>query len=31
VQHVPTLKERFIAEARGESGALPKLLAGLTV
>jgi 2-octaprenyl-6-methoxyphenol hydroxylase len=31
VQHAPMLKDRFIAEARGESGALPKLLAGLTV
>jgi 2-octaprenyl-6-methoxyphenol hydroxylase len=31
VQHAPILKDRFIAEARGESGALPKLLAGLTV
>jgi 2-octaprenyl-6-methoxyphenol hydroxylase len=31
VQHAPMLKDRFIAEARGESGALPKLLAGLVV
>ncbi|MEO5493925.1 MAG: UbiH/UbiF/VisC/COQ6 family ubiquinone biosynthesis hydroxylase [Sphingomonas sp.] len=31
VQRAPSLKDRFIAEARGESGALPKLLAGLTV
>jgi len=31
VQRSPALKDRFIAEARGESGALPKLLAGLTV
>lgn len=31
VQRAPALKDRFIAEARGESGALPKLLAGLTV
>jgi 2-octaprenyl-6-methoxyphenol hydroxylase len=31
VQRTPVLKDRFIAEARGESGALPKLLAGLTV
>jgi 2-octaprenyl-6-methoxyphenol hydroxylase len=31
VQHAPILKDRFIAEARGESGALPKLLAGLVV
>ncbi len=31
VQRAPLLKDRFIAEARGESGALPKLLAGLTI
>ena len=31
VQRAPALKDRFIAEARGESGALPKLLAGSTV
>ena len=31
VQRSPSLKDRFIGEARGESGALPKLLAGLTV
>ncbi|MBN8816132.1 MAG: UbiH/UbiF/VisC/COQ6 family ubiquinone biosynthesis hydroxylase [Sphingomonas sp.] len=31
VQRAPALKDRFIAEARGESGVLPKLLAGLTV
>jgi 2-octaprenyl-6-methoxyphenol hydroxylase len=31
VQRSPALKDRFIAEARGESGALPKLLAGLSV
>jgi len=31
VQRAPMLKDRFIAEARGESGALPKLLAGLPV
>jgi len=31
VQHAPMLKDRFIAEARGESGALPKLLAGMVV
>jgi 2-octaprenyl-6-methoxyphenol hydroxylase len=31
VQRSPALKDRFIREARGESGALPKLLAGLTV
>lgn len=31
VQRAPVLKDRFIAEARGESGALPKLLAGLPV
>ena len=28
---IPPLKRRFVAEARGESGALPKLLSGLTV
>ena len=31
VQRLPALKDRFIGEARGESGALPKLLAGMTV
>ena len=31
VQHMPTLKSRFIAEARGESGDVPKLLQGMTV
>jgi len=31
VQRLPALKDRFIAEARGESGALPRLLAGLPV
>jgi 2-octaprenyl-6-methoxyphenol hydroxylase len=31
VQRSPALKDRFISEARGESGALPKLLAGLSV
>ncbi|MHA6721621.1 UbiH/UbiF/VisC/COQ6 family ubiquinone biosynthesis hydroxylase [Sphingomonas sp. RS2018] len=31
VQRVPALKDRFMAEARGESGQVPKLLSGLTV
>lgn len=31
VNAVPPLKDRFMAEARGESGDLPKLLQGLTV
>ena len=31
VNAIPPLKDRFMAEARGESGALPKLLQGLTV
>ena len=31
VQRVPTLKNRFMAEARGESGDLPSLLAGQLV
>jgi len=31
VDRIAPLKERFMAEARGESGALPKLLQGLTV
>lgn len=31
VQALPPLKDRFMAEARGESGAVPKLLQGLTV
>ena len=31
VQRIPPLKARFMAEARGESGALPRLLQGLTV
>lgn len=31
VQRTPLLKNRFMAEARGESGALPKLLIGETV
>ncbi|WP_375391129.1 UbiH/UbiF/VisC/COQ6 family ubiquinone biosynthesis hydroxylase [uncultured Sphingomonas sp.] len=31
VDAVPPLKDRFMAEARGESGALPKLLHGRTV
>jgi 2-octaprenyl-6-methoxyphenol hydroxylase len=30
VQAMPPLKDRFMAEARGESGAVPKLLQGLT-
>ena len=31
VQRIPPLKARFMDEARGESGALPKLLQGMTV
>jgi len=31
VNAIPPLKDRFMAEARGESGDLPKLLQGLTV
>jgi len=31
VQKLPPLKDRFMAEARGESGEVPKLLQGLTV
>ncbi|WP_419809338.1 UbiH/UbiF/VisC/COQ6 family ubiquinone biosynthesis hydroxylase [Sphingomonas sp.] len=31
VNAIPPLKERFMAEARGESGALPKLLQGMAV
>ncbi len=31
VNAIPPLKDRFMAEARGESGALPKLLQGMTV
>lgn len=31
VDRLPPLKDRFMAEARGESGELPKLLAGITV
>jgi len=31
VERVTPLKERFMAEARGESGALPKLLQGMAV
>lgn len=31
VDRLPPLKERFMAEARGESGALPKLLQGMTI
>ena len=31
VQQIPPLKRRFIAEARGESGDVPKLLQGMTV
>ncbi|HWK37204.1 FAD-dependent monooxygenase [Sphingomonas sp.] len=31
VQALPPLKDRFMAEARGESGAVPKLLTGMTV
>ncbi|MFW2850958.1 UbiH/UbiF/VisC/COQ6 family ubiquinone biosynthesis hydroxylase [Sphingomonas sp. TX0543] len=31
VDRIPPLKARFMAEARGESGALPKLLQGLNI
>jgi 2-octaprenyl-6-methoxyphenol hydroxylase len=31
VNAIPPLKDRFMAEARGESGDLPKLLQGLMV
>ena len=31
VERVPPLKEFFMAEARGESGALPKLLSGQAI
>ena len=31
VNAIPPLKDRFMAEARGESGALPKLLQGVPV
>jgi len=31
VDRLPPLKDRFMAEARGESGTLPKLLQGLLV
>jgi 2-octaprenyl-6-methoxyphenol hydroxylase len=31
VNALPPLKDRFMAEARGESGDLPKLLQGLTI
>ncbi|MEO7680066.1 MAG: FAD-dependent monooxygenase, partial [Sphingomonas sp.] len=31
VEKLPLLKRRFMAEARGESGDVPKLLQGLTV
>jgi 2-octaprenyl-6-methoxyphenol hydroxylase len=31
VNAIPPLKDRFMAEARGESGDLPKLLQGLTI
>ena len=31
VNAIPPLKDRFMAEARGEAGALPKLLQGVTV
>ena len=31
VDRIPPLKERFMAEARGESGDLPKLLQGMTI
>ena len=31
VQKLPMLKDRFMAEARGESGEVPKLLQGMIV
>jgi 2-octaprenyl-6-methoxyphenol hydroxylase len=31
VAHIPPLKRRFMAEARGETGALPRLLQGMEV
>ena len=31
VQRIPPLKRSFMAEARGESGALPKLLQGMPI
>jgi 2-octaprenyl-6-methoxyphenol hydroxylase len=31
VSRIPSLKNRFMAEARGETGKLPKLLSGVTV
>ncbi|MDF2604976.1 MAG: ubiquinone biosynthesis protein UbiH [Sphingomonas sp.] len=31
VNAIPPLKDRFMAEARGESGALPRLLQGMTI
>jgi 2-octaprenyl-6-methoxyphenol hydroxylase len=31
VQRIPPLRERFMAEARGETGTLPRLLEGLTI
>ncbi|RZL78461.1 MAG: hypothetical protein EOP66_07895, partial [Sphingomonas sp.] len=31
VNAIPPLKDRFMAEARGESGDLPKLLQGMMV
>lgn len=31
VQRIPMLKDRFMAEARGESGQVPKLLSGMRV
>ena len=31
VEHAPPLKRMFMAEARGEAGALPRLLQGMDV
>ena len=31
VNAIPPLKDRVMAEARGESGALPRLLQGMTI
>jgi 2-octaprenyl-6-methoxyphenol hydroxylase len=31
VNAIPPLKDRFMAEARGESGQLPRLLQGMLV
>jgi len=31
INHIPPLKNRFMAEARGETGQLPRLLQGVMV